>query len=286
MFLFPKCKPYRSAIWFHLAGPLTATSTGRSMQSYKTCPPLGPHGPVHVPGITGAHIPPPPIRTHRGHRDPARGAALLQPPREVRACPGGFYGWARRAPAGPPDRSLPAGTPRTRPVPGKHPTASGGRSGGAALLTAGAGTVPASGGARNGARNGARPGARPYRGTGGKAAPRGGSARARQQRALRRARARRSGEAPRCSMAATCGGKSAAVTLRPGPPAPAGPAPGHRDFASVPLPTPDPVPKDAAGQQGRDGGGAARGQGELAFPKAIPGPVRGAAVPAAQRLKR
>lgn len=60
----------------------------------------------------------------------------------------------------------------------------------------------------------------PSRGTAGKAAPRGGSARARQQRALRRARARRSGEAPRCSMTATeprvrrwgcSGGRSAAL---------------------------------------------------------------------------
>lgn len=80
----------------------------------------------------------------------------------------------------------------------------------------------------------------PYRGTGGKAAPRGGSARARQQRALRRARARRSGEAPRCSMAATCGGKSGSRH------APAGPALGHGGFGR-PEPPAGPQPAPAPG---------------------------------------
>lgn len=82
---------------------------------------------------------------------------------------------------------------------------------------------------------------RSYRGTGGKAAPRGGSARARQQRALRRARASRSGEALRCSMAATCGGKSAAVTHRP--------ARTHRPCAGAPRGNrPGLAPRDSAGR--------------------------------------
>lgn len=243
---------------------------------------------------------PPSSRTHRGHSHPARGAELLQPPREVRACPGGFY---RLGSAGTgTDRSLAAGSR----APSRHRANTrrerrtarslGGRSGGPALLTApsatGRGWAGPCGrrGSERGAGLGARSGARPYRGTGGKAAPRGGSARARQQRALRRARARRSGEAPRCSMAATCGGKSAAVTLRPGPPAPAG-APGLRlgppsDYpgsATNPGPRPQRRRRAAAGSRWRR---SCWRSGKAGIPEGHPGPVRGAAVPGAQRLKR
>lgn len=255
------------------------------MQRYKTYPPVCLYGSVRVPGLTVTRTPSAP-RTHRGHRHPARGAVLLQPPREVRASPGGFY---RRGSAGTGrDRSLAAG-PR---APARHRANTRREAPHCALLgraqrrtgasqapsaTGGDWAGPAGGGAAAGlgARSGARSRARPYRGTGGKAAPRGGSARARQQRALRRARARRSGEAPRCSMAATCGGKSAAVTLRTGPPAPAG-APGLRlgPPSDCPGPAPNPGPhpetrRRPAGSRWRGSGGRS---GRAGIPQGHPWP--------------
>lgn len=230
-----------SAIWFNSAGPLTAPSTGRSPQRYKPAPRLVPRDPSQGSPWPTSRLPP---RTPRSPRPSPWGSAAA-------AASGGACvsrGFHRVRSAGTGRDRLTAASPRgPRAPPDAGQTPDGERraarsSGGAALLTApsapaGAGQVPAGRGARSGAGSaglGARSGARPYRGTGGKAAPRGGSARARQQRALRRARARRSGEAPRCSMAATCGGKSAAVTLRPGPPAPAGPGASPRAAERLP----------------------------------------------------
>lgn len=165
-------------------------------------------------------------------------------------------------------------------------------SGGAALLTApsapaGAGQVPAGKGARSGARSAERSAALPRDGR------EGGAPRGQRPRPPAEGAEEGEGEEERGGAAVLHGRHLRREERSRHPPTrpartrwPRGFASGRRAAASIPLPSQVSVPKDAGGQRGRDGGAAARGQGELASPKATPGPVRGAAVPQAQRLKR